>query len=431
MGRKTGHRGFFGRRKENGLQVLPYRIRDNFLSPEQASYFKMLLSAAGDTFAICPRVNLADIISVAQDEADHFKERLSGIQIDFLICDKDTLLPLAAVVLSRETEATNDLRERDYFLDDVFDAAKLPLVRFFTGNPYSPGDLRESLLEAAESVRPKSLDGLFPDSWTGLEKKAPPAKSKVWQQPEPSHQESEGHAEELLQEADLKQEEPQPEPEIIETAGEAYQERERYKPVSEEDLAPESTWTPPLKQPLEDLQQPQAVFMTAAEAAPLESAQEFLKEKHGAEIEKPKPLDSPAVLRFLHSEQEQTPGIDFFTGSLSDIPPPPEERMNAAEAGDLEFGPNKPSDVPSADMADGDDAQGPTAFFSAELPDLEQLKAKMKREVELAAQKALQSGAPECPRCTATMVLRTSRRGHRFYVCANYPHCREVKGLYE
>jgi hypothetical protein len=62
---------------------------------------------------------------------------------------------------------------------------------------------------------------------------------------------------------------------------------------------------------------------------------------------------------------------------------------------------------------------------------LEQLKERMKQEVEQAAKDAVQSGAPACPRCNATMVLRTSKRGHQFYVCANYPYCREVRGLYE
>ena len=120
MGRKTGRRGLFGRRKESDLQVLPYCIRYHFLSPEQATYFKMILSAVGDTFAVCPRVYLADIISVPQDEADHFMEKLNGIQIDFLMCDKDTLQPLVAVVLSGETDITDDWRDREYFLDDVF-----------------------------------------------------------------------------------------------------------------------------------------------------------------------------------------------------------------------------------------------------------------------------------------------------------------------
>ncbi|MBS3943206.1 MAG: topoisomerase DNA-binding C4 zinc finger domain-containing protein, partial [Dethiobacter sp.] len=62
---------------------------------------------------------------------------------------------------------------------------------------------------------------------------------------------------------------------------------------------------------------------------------------------------------------------------------------------------------------------------------LEQLKIKMKREIEQAARESMQSGTPACPRCAATMSLRTSKRGYRFYACANYPHCREVKGLYE
>ncbi len=417
MGRKTGRRGLFGRRKESDLQVLPYCIRDHFLSPEQATYFKMILSAVGDTFAVCPRVYLADIISVPQDEADHFMEKLNGIQIDFLMCDKDTLQPLVAVVLSGETDITDDWRDREYFLDDVFEAAKLPLVRLFIGNPCSSGDLRECLLEAAESAGSKSLDGRFPGNWLNLEKTAPVEKFAPEQQPEQNYPESENHAEDSPQEAVLKLEDLQPEPATVEKTHLAF---EWDESVPEEE-----------QQPPEDLRQPQVEFSPSEEQVPIEIARKFIIENYEEKSRETEPLPRPAVLRFLHSEQEQTPGIDFFTGSISDIAPPQVEDKNGKEAGDNEFGQVKSNDTQSDREAPKNEAKEPDTFFSAELPDLEQLKAKMKQEVEMAARQALQSGAPSCPRCSTTMVLRTSRRGYRFYVCSNYPHCREVRGLYE
>ena len=270
MGRRTGRRGFFGRRKESGLQVLPYRIRDNFLSPEQASYFKMILSAVGDIFAVCPGVYLADIISVTQqDEADHFMERLNGIQIDFLICDRDTLLPLAAVVLSGKLKQPMICGSGIFWMMYL---RRRNCPWFFYRKPLQPWRFAGMPSGGGRISQAKPLDGRYPANWTELEKTAPEApeeKFKPWQQPDQDYQEGEYQAEEPLLEAALKLEESQPEPETVEKT---HQEIERYEPVLEENSAPVSTWMPPLKQPLEDLRQPQAEFTPLEEATPPETA---------------------------------------------------------------------------------------------------------------------------------------------------------------
>jgi hypothetical protein len=40
---------------------LPFHLRDDFLSPAEISFYHILLSAAGDRFTVCPKVNLNDI----------------------------------------------------------------------------------------------------------------------------------------------------------------------------------------------------------------------------------------------------------------------------------------------------------------------------------------------------------------------------------
>ena len=42
-------------------EALPFRLRDDFLSGAEISFYHILLSAVGDTLTVCPKVNLGDV----------------------------------------------------------------------------------------------------------------------------------------------------------------------------------------------------------------------------------------------------------------------------------------------------------------------------------------------------------------------------------
>src|SRR5204862_3062268 len=43
----------------------PFCLRDDFLSAAEISFYHILLSAVGDRFTLCPKVNLSDIFFVS------------------------------------------------------------------------------------------------------------------------------------------------------------------------------------------------------------------------------------------------------------------------------------------------------------------------------------------------------------------------------
>jgi hypothetical protein len=45
---------------------LPYRVRDDFLSPAELSYLRVLKSVLGSKAAVCAKVRLADLLFVAR-----------------------------------------------------------------------------------------------------------------------------------------------------------------------------------------------------------------------------------------------------------------------------------------------------------------------------------------------------------------------------
>ena len=430
MSRKARRLGFIfgGKNNAEADQVWPYRVRDDYLSPEQTSFFRKLLSAVGDTYIIIPRVNMSDIFWVLNPEdGRNFSKYISEKRIDFLLCDRETMKPLVGVELDGQSHYIEKPPEQGIYIDDIFEAAKLPLVRIFLSNPNNPQDLRERLLEAAgraEEERAAENDTLPETEWGGE-----PVKDKAndhfpisgltdplfkMAEHEPVEQTEEQlklpdlQREELLKMPGLQPEEPLGEPVLI-----------PEEPLKIPELQPEmllSTVEPVRNPALPELDPTLQENQAEADRGVIP----------GTGHVEDKPLPGPVERRFLNSQAEQTPGVDFFTGSVSNVESPlPADEINAGCVEKI---------LEESAVGEGR-RESQEGRVLPNLPsvslNLEQLKERMKQEVEQAAQAALQSGAPACLRCNATMVLRTSKRGHQFYVCANYPYCREVRGLLE
>ena len=127
---------------------LPYRLRDDFLSPAERSFFTVLVSAVGDDVSICPKVNLADIFFVSKpNENKGARGRISQKHLDFLVCDSRTMQPLVGVELDDSSHSRPDRQARDGFIDQVFAVARLPLVHVPVQAGYSVPAIQAQLSE--------------------------------------------------------------------------------------------------------------------------------------------------------------------------------------------------------------------------------------------------------------------------------------------
>lgn len=133
---------------------LPYRLRDDFLSPAELSFCKVLQKALGDRATISPKVNLADIFFVARpNENQGYRNKIDRKHVDFLICDPTSMKPLCGIELDDSSHARQDRRTRDEFVDRVFDVAGLPLIRIPARKGYSPQELLQLVEPHLTSVR--------------------------------------------------------------------------------------------------------------------------------------------------------------------------------------------------------------------------------------------------------------------------------------
>ena len=90
----------FLKKKEPVQAELPYRVKDDFLSDAELSFYKVLESVLGSKLAIQSKVRLADIFFVARPhENQSFRNKISQKHLDFLICNPKTMRPLFGIEL--------------------------------------------------------------------------------------------------------------------------------------------------------------------------------------------------------------------------------------------------------------------------------------------------------------------------------------------
>ncbi len=130
----------------HAAEPLPYRVRDNFLSPAELSFYHVLQLAVHEQATIQAKVGLAEIFFVARPhENQASRARIVQKHIDFLLCDPKTMRPLVGIELDDASHEREDRQERDTFVNEVFEATGLPLVRYKVQFTYHTGELAATL----------------------------------------------------------------------------------------------------------------------------------------------------------------------------------------------------------------------------------------------------------------------------------------------
>ncbi|MCH2178735.1 MAG: DUF2726 domain-containing protein [Mariniblastus sp.] len=128
---------------------LPYLARERLVTKTELKFFRALRKAVRDDWEIFAMVRMADLLRV-QKKIKNRKSWINKIlakHIDFVICDPNTLEPLLCIELDDGSHARPDRVERDKFVDQVFDSAGLPLIRFPVSEHYPTAELRNAVRE--------------------------------------------------------------------------------------------------------------------------------------------------------------------------------------------------------------------------------------------------------------------------------------------
>jgi hypothetical protein len=153
---------------------LPYRLRDDFLSPAELAFYRALAATVGSRAVVCPKVNLSDVVFVARPhENAAARARISQKHVDFLVCDAVSMRPLVGVELDDSSHRREDRQARDEFVDSVFAAASLPLIHVPVRASWAPAEIEPLLspyisgasaaeVQAGPSALPQSVSAREP-----------------------------------------------------------------------------------------------------------------------------------------------------------------------------------------------------------------------------------------------------------------------------
>ena len=135
----------------NDPEPYPYRLQDDFLSNAEQSFYLVLKSMMGEVLTVCPKVSLADIFFVIRPHENmSARNRIDRKHVDFLVCEPKTMKPRFAIELDDRSHGRADREERDDFVDCVFRAANLPLIRIPARNAYNTADLEAHFKQALQ-----------------------------------------------------------------------------------------------------------------------------------------------------------------------------------------------------------------------------------------------------------------------------------------
>jgi len=144
----------------------PYCVRDDFLSPAEQSFYLVLRTAVADWATICPKVGLGDLFHAKSSDPSLYRtytNRIDRKHVDFLLCEPKTIKPLLGIELDDRSHQRADRQERDAFVERVFTAAQLPLVRLPVRPAYSVAELTARLRAELGQATPPAAFTPAPD----------------------------------------------------------------------------------------------------------------------------------------------------------------------------------------------------------------------------------------------------------------------------
>ncbi len=122
------------------------------LSPAELNFYRVLQTAVSDWAIIFTKIRLGDLFypkAGNRGENTSYRNKIQLKHVDFLLCDPQTLKPMMAIELDDTTHQQKKRRERNEFVDGVFDAAGLPLLHVPVKIGYRIAELNALLQEKA------------------------------------------------------------------------------------------------------------------------------------------------------------------------------------------------------------------------------------------------------------------------------------------
>ena len=91
----------------------------------------MLVELFGDKYFIFTQVNYSHLIQpkkMSWKEERRYRSRIDRKSADFVLCDKEKVIPILIIELDGSVHNTRSKRSRDEFIDEITKIADLPIL---------------------------------------------------------------------------------------------------------------------------------------------------------------------------------------------------------------------------------------------------------------------------------------------------------------
>lgn len=128
------------------------------LSFTERKFFEALVSVVGPNMYVCPKVRIADLVTVDIPETKkefwvNFR-KISQKHVDFVICKRSDFSLLLIVELDGGSHNEKKQKLRDILVNRVFKDADIPVLHYSPQRFYERTDLKEIVLSAMEYHQP-------------------------------------------------------------------------------------------------------------------------------------------------------------------------------------------------------------------------------------------------------------------------------------
>lgn len=130
--------------------VADYVKKPYLFSKAEYSFYKVLVLAVSQQYAILTKVRVADMVEVRKG-AEGWRGKFNRIakkHADFVLCEPKTMVVCAVIELDDASHAAGERKERDDFVDAVYRSAGIPCLHVQAARDYQPTELTKQLAEA-------------------------------------------------------------------------------------------------------------------------------------------------------------------------------------------------------------------------------------------------------------------------------------------
>lgn len=139
--------GILKEKKSAFKKSYQYQKKNSLMTDAEKNFYRALQSIVGGKYEIFPQVHLSALLD-HKVNGQNWRGALSHIHqksVDFVLCEKESILPVLAIELNDKSHERPLRAERDRVVSDIFATAGIPLLFIKNQVTYNSEELDQQI----------------------------------------------------------------------------------------------------------------------------------------------------------------------------------------------------------------------------------------------------------------------------------------------